>query len=363
MTTMTSVSRLGTALAGAFSLALISSGCKPATPANQAGGGGGMSFQVVAIEVKKQPVAEIVPLVGTLAANEFVEIKAEADGVVQRIAFDEGQRVEAGALLVALDESKFTASLHEAEAALELSKANFERAKQLLTDKLIAQQDYDQTAASYNVNRSAVELRSRLLKDAQIFAPFAGRTGARQISPGQVIARSTVLTTLVDLDTMKAELNVPERFLGQVAAGQKIEFRVDAFPEDRFTGEVYFVSPQLDPGTRTALVKARVSNADGRLRAGMFAKLDLSVKLRDSALVIPEPAIISSGDTNMVFVVTPQNTAAMKPVKLGLRLAGKAEVLSGLEAGEKVVVEGVKKIFPGAPVKPGPQESAAPYQN
>jgi membrane fusion protein (multidrug efflux system) len=176
-----------------------------------------------------------------------------------------------------------------------------------------------------------------------------------------VISRNTPLTTLVDLSVMKVELNLPERFLGQVRTGQKVEFRVDAYPQDRFSGEVYFISPQLDPGTRTALVKARVANPEARLRGGMLAQLDLSVRLRESALVIPEPSIIASGDTNLIFVVSPQNQAVMRPVRLGLRLAGKAEVLSGLEPGEKVVVEGVKKIFPGAPLKLSGPESAAPY--
>jgi len=347
------------ALFSAVLAAVFAGGCKP--PAASGGGGGGMVFQVIAVEVRKQAVAEVVPLVGTLAANESIEVKSEAEGVVARIAFDEGARVAAGALLVALDQTKLTASLHEAEAAMELSRANLERAKQLLRDKLISQQDFDQTSGSFNVNQSGVELRRRLLKDAEIFAPFAGTTGARQVSPGQVISKASILTTLVDLDTMKAELNIPERFLGQVAIGQKIDFRVDAFPKDRFTGEVYFISPQLDSGTRTALVKARVANTEGRLKGGMFAKLDLAVRLRESALVVPEPAILSSGDTNMVFVVGPQTNAVLRPVTLGLRLAGKAEVVSGLEPGEWVVVEGVKKIFPGAPLRLSPPEAAAAY--
>jgi membrane fusion protein (multidrug efflux system) len=100
-------------------------GCKPSqAPGGAAGGPGGMAVRVVAVEVRPRPVAEVVPLVGTLAANESVEVKAEADGVVKRVAFDEGGRVEAGALLVALDDTKFTASLREAEAALQLSAAN-----------------------------------------------------------------------------------------------------------------------------------------------------------------------------------------------------------------------------------------------
>jgi membrane fusion protein (multidrug efflux system) len=347
-------------MAGGFA-----SGCKPAGAPGQAGaaakGGGGMAFQVVAVEARRQPVAEVVSLVGTVVPNESVEIKSEADGVVQTIGFSEGQSVEAGALLVALDQTKFQASLQESEASLELSRANHERAQQMFRDKLIAQQEFDQAAATFRVNQSAVELRRRLLKDARVVAPFAGTTGARQVSPGQVISRNTLLTTLMDLSVMKVELSLPERFLGQVRTGQKVEFRVDAFPQERFSGEVYFISPQLDPGTRTALVKARVANPEARLRGGMLAQLDLSVRLRESALVIPEPSIIASGDTNMVFVVGPQGQAVMRPVRLGLRLAGRAEVLQGVEPGEKVVVEGVKKIFPGAPLKLSGPESAAPY--
>ena len=354
--------RSRTALSGMLLAALLTGGCKPPATGGAASSGG-MVFQVVAVEVRRQPVAEVVPLVGSLAANESIEVKSEAEGVVTRIAFDEGAKVEAGTLLVALDRTKLTASLQEGEAALALSRANLERAKQLLQDKLISQQDFDQTSASFNVNQSGVELRRRLLKDTEIFAPFAGTAGARQVSPGQVISRSSILTTLVDLATMKAELNIPERFLGQVALGQKVEFRVDAFPSDRFAGEVYFISPQLDSGTRTALVKARVPNADGRLKAGMFAKLDLSVRLRESALVIPEPAILNSGDTNLVFVVGPQTNALLRPVMLGLRLAGKVEVVSGLEPGDRVVVEGVKKIFPGAPLRLSGPEAAAAYNH
>ena len=352
----------GTALA--LATGWMAMGCKPAeAPGAVAGkgGGGGMAFQVVAIEARRQAVAEVVSLVGTVTANESVEIKSETDGVVQTIGFSEGQSVEAGALLVALDQSKFQTSLQESEASLELSRANFDRAQQMFRDKLIAQQEFDQAAATFRVNQSAVELRRRLLKDARIVAPFAGTTGSRQVSPGQVISRNTPLTTLVDLSVMKVELSLPERFLGQVRNGQKVDFRVDAYPQERFTGEVYFISPQLDPGTRTALVKARVANPETRLRGGMLAQLDLSVRLRESALVIPEPAVIANGDTNTVFVVSPQNQAVLRPVRLGLRLAGKAEVLSGVEPGEKVVVEGVKKIFPGAPLKLSGPESTAPY--
>ena len=108
-------------------------------------------------------------------------------------------------------------------------------------------------------------------------------------------------------------------------------------------------------------MKARVANPEGHLRAGMFVKLDLSIRLKESALVIPEPALLSNGDSYSVFVVGPQTNAVLKPITLGIRLAGKAEVVSGLNPGDWVVVEGVKKIFPGAALQLAPASAAAAY--
>lgn len=320
-----------------------------------------MAVQIVAVPVRERPVIESIPLVGSIAANESIEVKSEADGAIAEIGFEEGQKIAKGALLVALDESKFKSALQEAEANQQLADANFARARQLLADKLISQQEFDQASATFAMNQASVELRRRQLRDARIHAPFAGTVGARLVGPGQVITRNTLLTTLVDLDTVKVEMNVPERYLGQVQPGQRMRFKVDAFPSDTFEGEVFFVAPQLDAGTRTALVKARVPNPDGRLRGGMFAKLDLSVRHRERALVIPEPALLANGDQFSVFVVTPQTNVVPRPVRVGLRLSGRAEIVSGLTNGEVVVVEGHQKLFPGASVRPGPAAAAAPY--
>jgi membrane fusion protein (multidrug efflux system) len=293
----------------------------------------------------------------------MIELKAETDGTVEEILFKEGQPVKQGDLLVRLDESKFAASVAEAEANFKLSEANFERSKELFQEKLISQQEYDQIAAQFHANQASLDLKRRLWKDTRIFAPFSGIVGARQMSPGQVISKNTTLTWLVDLDPVKVEVNVPERHLSQVAVGQSIAFDVAAFPKEHFEGQVYFVSPQLDSATRTALVKARVPNPHHKLRGGMFANLALTLQLRDSAIVVPEPALMSSGDAVTVFVLDEKSLAQIRPVKVGLRLAGKAEVLSGLQPGEKVVVEGGQKLFPGAPVKLAPPEAAAPYLN
>lgn len=318
-------------------------------------------IQVVAIETKPEPVAERLTLPGTIAANEIVEIKAEADGIVQEIKFNEGERVNNGQVLVTLDATKFAAALAEAEATLKLSQANFDRAKQLYKDKLISEQEYDQAASTFAVNQATVDFQRRQLKDTQVLAPFSGMVGARQISPGQVMTRSSTLTWLVDLDIVKVEVKVPERYLQQLKIGQPLEFSVAAFTGEKFRGEVYFISPQIDESTRTALVKARIKNAEAKLRGGMFASLDLTLQLRDAAIVIPEPALMSNNDKFSVFVVDSKGLAQIRPIEVGLRLAGKAEVLKGLTAGEKVIVEGIQKLRPGSPVKEAPKEAAAPY--
>ncbi|HAB15531.1 MAG TPA: hypothetical protein DCE44_03670 [Verrucomicrobiales bacterium] len=342
-------------------IALLAGGCRKASNPAAGGSAGAFATQVVAVPVRAEPVSESVSLIGTVMPNEMVDLNAETDGIVKEVRFQEGEPVKKGDLLVALDDSKFAPQLAEAEAQLQLSKASFDRTRTLYQDKLLSQQEYDTASATYAANEAAVQLKRRELKDARILAPFSGITGARRISPGQVINKSTKLTELVDLDTVKVEVEVPERYLSQLKEGQKVEFRVAAFPKDSFKGEVYFISPQLNAGTRTALVKARIPNPDRKLRGGMFANLDLTLQLRDSALVIPEPAIINNGDATMVFAVTSTNTAVLKPVNLGLRLAGKVEVLSGLKQGEIIVVEGVQKLRPGGLVSLATNASVTPY--
>jgi membrane fusion protein, multidrug efflux system len=317
--------------------------------------------QVVAVEARRQRVAETLSLPATIVPNESVEIKPETDGIVQRINFTEGEHVEEGRVLVQLDESKFAAAVSEAEANLKLSQANFDRARQLFQDKLISQQDYDQTASTFAVNQAGLDLKRRQLRDTRVSAPFSGIVGTRLISPGQVVSRTTTLTSLVDLDTVKVEVKIPEKYLSQLQLKQPLEFTVAAFPDEKFRGEVYFISPQIEEGTRTALVKALIPNSVGKLRGGMFASLDLTLELRESAIVIPEPALMSNGDSFSVFVVDSQGSAQIRPIQIGYQLPGKVEVVKGLEAGEKVVVEGRQKLRPGAAVKLAPPEAAAPY--
>src|ERR1051325_7381799 len=155
---------------------LLLPGCKKKTGG---GPGGNSPVQGNVVEARRQTVWETLSSPGTIAANEQVEIKAETDGIVQEINFAEGERVEKGRMLVKLDETKLAASVAEAEANLKLSQANYDRAQQLFHDKLISQQEFEQTASIFAVNRADVDLKQRQLRDARVHAPFAGIVGAR----------------------------------------------------------------------------------------------------------------------------------------------------------------------------------------
>jgi len=319
--------------------------------------------QVVAIPAARQAVVERLALVGTMVANEQVELKSETDGTVEQINFAEGERVEKGRMLVRLEDSKLAASLAEAEANYAFSESNHDRALELLHDKLISQSEFDQTAASFAANDAAVQLRKRLLKDTRIYAPFEGVVSARMISPGQVITRNTTLTWLVDLDPLKVEVNVPERFLSQVLPGQKIDLTVAAWPDKNFTGEVFFISPYVDPQTRTALIKATVPNLEHELKPGMFAGLHLTLEVRQNAIVVPEAAInqVLEGSRAKLMLVDSDSKAAVRSVKVGLQIEGGVEITEGLAEGEMVIVEGLQKISPGMPVVLAPKDSMKPY--
>ena len=332
----------------------VLAGCKKDAPAGGGPPGGAFAVQAIVVEARVQPVSESLLLVGTVAANEMVEVKSETDGTIEEILFTEGHRVKQGDLLIRLDDTKLAAAVAEAEANFKVSRANHERSKQLFQDKLISPQEFDQIAAQFQANQASLDLNKRQLKDTRIYAPFGGIVSSRQVSPGQVISKNTTLTWLVDLDPVKVEFNVPERYVGQLRVGQKIEVAVAAYPGRKFAGEVFFVAPFVEAATRTALVKARVPNPEAELKPGMFANLDLTLKLKEEAIVIPESSVLASGDRNIIYVLDAEDQAQIRPVKLGIRQAGLVEIVSGLKPGERVVAEGLQKVRPGAKVKATP---------
>jgi len=314
------------------------------------GGPGERVVHVVGFRAVEQPVEERMSVVGTLAANESVELKSEVDGAIEEIGFEEGEPVTENTVLFRIDRRKLEASLAEAEANLKFAETTLDRYAALAQSRAVSQQEVDQARTAFEARRASVELMRAQLEDATVTAPFSGTMGSRLVSIGQYVTKGQLLTSLVDTSHMKVACDVPERFLGQLAQGQQVIVRVAAYPEETFRGTVYFVDPTVNPQMRTVLIKARLLNPEGRLRPGMFANLTVTTQVRKNAVVVPETALMLQGRTTSVFVVNDEGMVEARQVQAGVRLAGLVEIASGLAAGETVIIEGVQKVYPGAKV-------------
>ena len=233
----------------------------------KAGGpAGGFAVSVVAEPVRQDKIEQKISLVGNLAADENVEIKNQVAGVIEQIGFEEGQKVKKGQMLVMIEASKLNASVAQAEANLGLAHTTFNRLSSLIKAGAVSQQEYDQAQSDLETKKAQLDLINAQLKETVISASFDGVMGERRVSPGQFVEMGTTISYLVKQDSLKAEFQVPERFLGQLKLGQKIEVSVAPYPEEKFQGDVYFIAPQIEEQTRTALVKARLPNLMGKLR-------------------------------------------------------------------------------------------------
>jgi membrane fusion protein (multidrug efflux system) len=330
---------------------------------NKAAGGAAaapkpMALPVKAVTVKIGDVQSDVSAVGTLLAEESVIIRPELDGRVVSILFREGQRVQKGAPLVALDPAEYKAQLAQADAQVRTDTQRFERAKELLNQKFISQEALD--VSRNNLDRSEAlrrEAQVRLSK-ATIEAPFSGTLGLRLISPGAYVTKGDDIVRLENISAMKMDFRVPEIYAAHVRAGQNVSIRLDAFPGEAFNGHIYAVEPSIDEKTRTVLLRARIPNPTHKLKPGMFVRVALILETRKNAVLVPEPAIWPQGQDSFVFRVV-DGKAALTKIALGQRRPGEVEVLQGLSPGDTVVTEGQIKLRDGASVMVLPEQPPA----
>ena len=318
------------------------------------------AVNVIVVESKLKPVSDKINLVATLAPNERVEIQNLISGVVTVIHFKEGGSVEAGDLIFELDTQKLRARVAETEGIYELAEINRERYIKLLESNTVSQQEFDQAMSRYSVLSATLALRRRQLDDSILRAPFSGVVGYRRVSPGQFIQQGETITTLVDSNPIKANFQVPERFLGELRINQEINITVPAYPTEKFSGNVYFIAPEVAQETRTVLVRATIDNTSERLKPGMFGNLELVLRVKEKALVIPESALITQGNKIQVMVVGSDNTVQVNYVNTGLRLEGEVEITDGLNIGERVITEGHQKVESGSKVNPLSVEAGRP---
>ena len=309
------------------------------------------AVNVVGFMVAVKDISDTIALVGTLEANESVEIKSEINGIMEEINVEEGQRVREGDVLFRIEKRKLQAAYDQAVANLKLAESTAQRYEKLVQSKAVSDQEYDQTRATLASSYAMVQLAREDLEDAVITAPFDGVIGERLISTGQYITQGMLLSYLFSKDPMKVGFRVPERYIGEIGIDQQVTLTVAAFKDKAYEGRVFFIDPRIDETTRTALVKAYVPNSNEELRQGMFANLDLIVNRNENALVVPESALIIQGDTVSVYVIRDSDTVDLRPVTVGERFSGMVEIREGVNAGDVVVTEGYQKIGPGSRVQ------------
>jgi membrane fusion protein, multidrug efflux system len=353
------MTRSRTRFAAALAALLLALGCGEEAAEEQE-----LARPVVAVPVVVSAIEERIEATGELDAKERAEVASEVDGVVTELAVDEGDRVEEGALLLAVDPEKRALAVanvramhRDAQAAYAEAGRDAARVRKLHDGGIASDAALDKVETGLSRARARVEATSaelgvaeRALRDANVRAPFSGWIARRDVSRGEYVRTGQPLFELVALDPIEVEFAVAERDSARVAVGQTVQVRVAPFPDETFQGEVTVIAPTLDSRTRTLRVKAQVANADGRLRPGLFARADLGIAKREGALLVPEEAVLQRADGEVVFVVTPQDTARRVVVKTGLQREGQVEIVEGVAAQDHVVVRGHAVLVDGAPV-------------
>ena len=299
--------------------------------------------------LQPRPFNDALQALGTAQARESVTITAKVSDVVTRLAFDSGQRVHAGQLLADMNSRAQQADVAAAEAALRDAEQQLRRGGELDKAQLIARSQYDTLRANRDAAAASVQAKRASVADRTISAPFAGVLGLRQVSLGALVAPGTVITTLDDDSTIRLDFTLPEAALSSIARGQAITATSDAWPGVNFDGRIADIDSRVDPDTRAVRVRAELPNSDGRLRQGMLLRVQVQLPTRQ-ALVLPELAVQQEAEQSSVFRVGADGTVAQVPVKLGTRREGVVEVVSGLKAGDRIVVEGTVKLHAGSKV-------------
>jgi membrane fusion protein (multidrug efflux system) len=294
--------------------------------------------------------ADRIEALGTARANESVVITANVTETVSKVHFEGGQRVEAGARLVELESAEERAQLAEARANRADARLRFERVSDLAKSGTESQSRFDEVRTALDAAEARVaELEARV-SDRQIRAPFAGLLGLREVSPGTLVQPGDRITTLDDVDPIKLDFSVPESFLSILEEGLVVSTESVAHPERRFVGRVTAVDSRVDAATRSIRARAVIDNADHALRPGMLLTLVLRTNPRRS-LAVEEQALVPRGSSQYVVVLDEEDRPRRTEIRIGRRVPGLVEVLSGLAPDARVVIDGASLVPPGGVVR------------
>ncbi len=336
-------------------------------------------------EVRRGTIEENISAVGSLTARRYVSLAPKVGGRVERVLVHVGDRVTGGQLVAQIDPRELQEDVKEAEASLKVSEATLkgkqaelqdlkrkvERAKRLYEKKFIARQELDTldsemvaAAAQVELTRAQiVQMKARLanarlqLSETRLTAPFSGYVEKRLVDPGAMVNAGTPIASLVDIARVRVVIPIVETDYPRISVGQDAAVTLDAYPNREFKGKVLRVTPVLSQETRTGEVEIEVDNSSGRLKPGMFARVQIVVNQRRDVLLVPEGALVKTPAGHGVFRVPAVRSKNPKvelvAVELGASRAGQAEIRGELEAGDKVVTLGGSLLKDGQSVRIG----------
>lgn len=305
-----------------------------------------------------QTVTDAVRATGRIEAVNAVELRPDEQGRITAILFREGQSVARGTPLIQIDDAMLRAQAARAEAERDLARQQLERVRRLREQNASSSADLERAQATARSADAALAVLQVQIERTTIRAPFAGVVGQRFVSPGDYVTNSTRLLTLQTVDPHQAVIEVPERHAVRLRRGQTLEFTVAAHPGRVFRAQVDFIDPVVQPTSRTIMVKARAPNPDRLLLPGMFIEARLATARRVSAVVVAEDAVQPLRTANIVWAVV-DGKATRRVVQLGARAQGAVEIVSGVNAGELVVVGGLERMAEGMAVAPKPRSKNA----
>ncbi len=327
---------------------------------------------VTVAEAKTEVVPNLLTAVGDLAAVHQVNVTSDVSGRITDIIFTAGSDVKAGTPLVQLFDAPEQGDLASFKAQATVAQLSLDRAKQLAARQFGPQATVDTAQAAYDQANAGIAKTQAIISQKLVRAPFDGQLGVRRVEVGQFLTAGTQIVTLTDLSMLYANFTVTEKDSGQLKVGQTVRILVDAYPGRNFEGKITTIEPQIATDTRNIRVQATIANPDKILKPGMFATTTVVLPDKPPVVTVPETAVDYTLYGNSVFLVTEKKaddgktslTAVRTFVRTGNRVNGRAEILSGVKDGDRVIAVGQLKLQSGSAVTistdPAPQIPAQP---
>jgi membrane fusion protein, multidrug efflux system len=332
---------------------VLSGSCNDKKPQQRSGGAGaGRQTGPVPVDgfvVSERIISENIEVPGSLLPFEETQIRAEVGGRIVKLNIDEGAVVSKGTLLVKLFDEDLQAMLRKLEVQLKIKEKSEERSSELLKIQGISQQDYDLSALDVENLRADIQSTKIAISKTEIRAPYTGRVGLRNVSLGAYISQNDIITILRQVDKLKLEFSIPEKYAKEITTGYVISFLVDG-GKGYHKAKVIATENSVDQNTRTLKVRALVDTKHPELIPGVFAKVNLELGKNAKALMVPTQSVIPTARNKQVVVVR-NDSVLYSVVETGIRDSAFIHITSGLKVGDTVVTTGLMAIRPNSKVK------------